>query len=515
MVGHRLEERRDEAATYHPTGGPSARLGPPPQSDSEHRWVKCVGKRGAIARAGRQKDTAHVCEVKRGNIVRQVAVGAAHKKDGSTERRLQVRVPPPGDGGGGEREGWVSAKLFAECDDAEAAAMDERTGGAFREPAAAVAARVLAGHRGVRGARAPTFSAAFGAPTDLTLDMAPLPAPRDAARLRGLDLLVSVVVPTTPNRRWAHRNVYESFRRQSWPRKELVVLETGDDPSKFAGQVWQDPDGYEARGAASPAVGPRVAGPHRFWADLDDDRVTYVYRRADAALGTKRNALGEMARGAVLVAFDDDDVYRAHYVDAMVHALLFECGDEPAARTLWDPTADRDVDATALAARARQPRLVKLASFACYNAPRNVVQACDLRPPPGTPRDALGRYADPDCDDYHSRFWGYGFSYVYTAALIARSPFPDITFGEDYAFVRDAAYSAGAACRAFGDDARNPAVLHVLHGESSTMTPTDRVLARPADCRRVFGAELAALLGDGSRVASPETPGGFFLRHAP
>ena len=45
--------------------------------------------------------------------------------------------------------------------------------------------------------------------------------------------LVSVLSPTTYERRWCHESLYRCFKHQSYPRKELIVLDTGAHPSPF------------------------------------------------------------------------------------------------------------------------------------------------------------------------------------------------------------------------------------------------------------------------------------------
>lgn len=52
-------------------------------------------------------------------------------------------------------------------------------------------------------------------------------AHRSAVHALGDRVVVSVVVPTMPSRRWTHRSLYDCFCRQTWPSKELLVLETG------------------------------------------------------------------------------------------------------------------------------------------------------------------------------------------------------------------------------------------------------------------------------------------------
>ena len=56
-------------------------------------------------------------------------------------------------------------------------------------------------------------------------------------RLAVTDELVSVVCPTTAARHWAHPLLYRSFAQQTHRRKELIVLDTGGQPSPFFSQL--------------------------------------------------------------------------------------------------------------------------------------------------------------------------------------------------------------------------------------------------------------------------------------
>ena len=96
-----------------------------------------------------------------------------------------------------------------------------------------------------------------------------------------------------PSRRWAHRSLYECFRSQTWPNKELVVLETGGDG--FASTFWKE-----------------VA--------REDDRVVYKYEAKDVTLGRKRNRFLKMVHGTVISQFDDDDIYCATWLARVLAA---------------------------------------------------------------------------------------------------------------------------------------------------------------------------------------------------
>ena len=53
----------------------------------------------------------------------------------------------------------------------------------------------------------------------------PLPHPSRLKPSRTHYPLVSVLSPTTMDRHWSHANLYHCFQQQTWPNKELVVLD--------------------------------------------------------------------------------------------------------------------------------------------------------------------------------------------------------------------------------------------------------------------------------------------------
>ena len=59
----------------------------------------------------------------------------------------------------------------------------------------------------------------------------PLPLPSATALVR--PPLVSCVVPTTGGRQWCHAQLHARFDSQTYPNKELVVLDDAPTPSPF------------------------------------------------------------------------------------------------------------------------------------------------------------------------------------------------------------------------------------------------------------------------------------------
>lgn len=79
----------------------------------------------------------------------------------------------------------------------------------------------------------------------------------------------------------------------------------------------------------------------------------------------------------------------------------------------------------------------------------------------------------------HANKWGYGFSYVYTAALVRRVPWPAIDFGEDYELVM-AAKKHSMKCLAFADAVGSAVVCHITHrANTSQVLNLTHVLERP------------------------------------
>ncbi len=95
-----------------------------------------------------------------------------------------------------------------------------------------------------------------------------------APALRPSQPLVSCLMPTADRPHFVRRAL-EYFRRQTWDRCELVVVDEGEQPI----------------------------------AELlpDDPRIVYVRSRTGATLGDQRNLACERARGDLLIHWDDDD----------------------------------------------------------------------------------------------------------------------------------------------------------------------------------------------------------------
>jgi len=108
---------------------------------------------------------------------------------------------------------------------------------------------------------------------------------------------VSVVTPTMSCRQHYHEQLWKCFLAQTWPDKELIVVETFEDaPSSFLQ--------HKAK---------------------EDSRLVHVclQRAADADfnVGLKRDMTLHLASGEFVANFDDDDVYAPSYLAKMVGEL--------------------------------------------------------------------------------------------------------------------------------------------------------------------------------------------------
>jgi hypothetical protein len=124
--------------------------------------------------------------------------------------------------------------------------------------------------------------------------------------------LVSCLMPTGNRRRWVAQAI-AYFQRQDYPSRELVVLDDGDD--SIADLI--------------PA----------------DDRIRYLRLDERLPIGTKRNRACELARGEILLHWDDDDWHAPNRITYQLAQLERHgaelCGAgrifyfDPSARRAW------------------------------------------------------------------------------------------------------------------------------------------------------------------------------------
>jgi glycosyltransferase involved in cell wall biosynthesis len=180
--------------------------------------------------------------------------------------------------------------------------------------------------------------------------------------------LISCVMPTFDRRSFVPQAV-RYFLRQDYPAKELIIVDDGPEPVRDL----------------LPA----------------DHRITYHRLDKRTVLGAKRNMACELARGTIVVHWDDDDWASPQRVSLQVAALT---------------AGDADI--------------CGVASLLYYDPASS----------------AAWRFTWPD----RLRAWAAGPSLCFRKELWARSPFPDVAIGEDTRFVFSPAVRRVADVQAAG-----------------------------------------------------------------
>lgn len=218
---------------------------------------------------------------------------------------------------------------------------------------------------------------------------------------------VSVVTPTTGSRQHYHEQLWGCFEAQTWPDKELVVVETYvDAPSAF----------FQRKAK-------------------EDDRLVYISLRVageeeDFTVGLKRDMTLHLASGEFVANFDDDDVYAARYAAEMVGEL-----------------------------RARGLAAVTLSSWFNFFVRRGV---CGYSEP--------ASWGPLDQEDLEANLYGYGFSYVHRRREALALPYPNADFAEDLPFMLKLREALGDDAVLLKADEAG-LCMHIVHRANSTVDP--------------------------------------------
>jgi len=219
---------------------------------------------------------------------------------------------------------------------------------------------------------------------------------------------VSVLTPTTASRARFHEQLWQCFVDQTWPDKELVVVET-----------------YTKKEKPSEVFTKLVKAK--------EPRLKYLglqVENEDFTVGAKRNMTVLMSSGQYCVNFDDDDLYATVYVERMVNEL-------------------------------RQRSLVALTLSAWHNFFESNGRCGYSTPDCWDPEDH---------EEYEGILYGYGFSYVYLRALALSFPYPNLGFAEDAPFMLKLREKMGAGRVGLKEDMEG-LCLHIVHPSSSTPDP--------------------------------------------
>ncbi|CAJ1407382.1 unnamed protein product [Effrenium voratum] len=219
---------------------------------------------------------------------------------------------------------------------------------------------------------------------------------------------VSIVTPTTESRQKFHEQLFRCFDAQSWPDKELVIVETYQNSySEFFFQKSQA-----------------------------DSRVVYAkFKRApgeDFSIGLKRNVGIHLASGEFVASFDDDDLYAPCYLDTMVGSM-----------------------------EEQRALAVKLSNWYVYHMDSDTWSFCDPI------AWGLTKGLDESSDKVKSWAYGYGFSYVYRRRASIDLWYSDINLGEDFNFMMQLQIRRGERSVHLVHDEFG-ICLHVQHGGNTS-----------------------------------------------
>jgi glycosyltransferase involved in cell wall biosynthesis len=223
----------------------------------------------------------------------------------------------------------------------------------------------------------------------------------------GASLLISIITPTYA-REALLPFVYRCFVSQTAGDLEWIVL---DD---------------------SPAPSASLSA-------LADPRVRYEHLPQRTTAGEKRNRAVEMARGDIIVLFDDDDYYAPQYVATMVEALHKAAAD-----------------------------FVKLSAFFVYSQIYRKFGYVDLKQKGGfhfrwSQQPMAAMNLSPDDPGLADQLLGYGFNYVFKKSLWGRYRFPHVSSNSDTPFVKEV-IAHGARLALLDDD--SGLCLHILHANN-------------------------------------------------
>jgi glycosyltransferase involved in cell wall biosynthesis len=233
--------------------------------------------------------------------------------------------------------------------------------------------------------------------------------------------------------------LYAAFQAQTWPNKELIVLDDSPEPSAFM-------------------------------TSLTDERVRYVHEKERMRVGLKRNRLAELASGELIAHFDDDDYYGPRYLEKMA-TYLETCEMVKLSGWFAWSTTHRAFFYWDTASAAHVHFLV--------NSNQNI-QVYDVSK---MTEDERALWVQKN-------LVGYGFSYAYTRELWRDCPFPTMQHGEDRVFLQTVLQQN----REVGMFADREGLALVIRHEHDSSVILPQYIMPDFMVRQVFGAAIDAYI---------------------
>lgn len=220
---------------------------------------------------------------------------------------------------------------------------------------------------------------------------------------------VTVTVPTTFWRyKYLHR-IIKCFINQTYPNKELVILDTDSTPEQ------------------SKHIYDKLLRLY-----VDNNTIHYHYYNDSLSIGIKRNILASLSSGQYICHFDDDDYYYPEYITTMYSALD---GHD----------------------------FIKLASYTLYKAEECTQQG----PAPGHfSYWNFGKVAPYKKYKNFPGKYGYGFTYFYDKKWIEEIPMEDMNLEEDSTWLK-AAMRHGIMHK-YILETDKPLTIHTIHSTSTS-----------------------------------------------
>lgn len=225
--------------------------------------------------------------------------------------------------------------------------------------------------------------------------------------------MVSVITPTK-NREVHLLNIIKHFQSQTWPKKELLILDDSDHKCTEAERIAKQ-----------------------------DSRIQYIYRRDLNRVGEKRQHLCELANGSIIAHFDDDDYYLPTYLEFMIESFKDTNADFVKLRSWWS---------------IHEPS--KVYGY-CNTALMNVTRFYHVL------SQEIRRFPRPftEQETYRS-LYGYGFSYLYKKSILEKVSHPKTEGRNLDLLFADSCIKEGIQIKLIDDILGQ--VFHIIHSNNTS-----------------------------------------------
>lgn len=222
---------------------------------------------------------------------------------------------------------------------------------------------------------------------------------------------VSVITPTEERPQFLNK-AYGFLKRQTYRDWEWLIYDTSLDPVQFS-----------------------------------DPRITYLHDEKRISIGEKRKRLAHLAKGRILVHFDDDDFYASTYLATAVE-MLKTCDF-----FTYHSWFSFDLKTCQLFYWASDEPSEKY--FMLNSLTGTKVTEIEIGPQLAKQKELIRTQATI----------GYGFSFAYRKEVALKCFFPDLDLGEDWQFYQNV---LAAGFRIEMQPEREGRVVHMIHDSNTS-----------------------------------------------